>query len=205
MRTDSIDTPWGTARVHLDEPEGQPRLLLVLGHSAGGGIDAPDLRAVRDAALRLGAAVARVEQPYRVAGRRAPAPAGHLDEAWASVVARLRAMPAYGPVPLVAGGRSSGGRVACRTARQVGAAAVVALAFPLRPPWRPGASRADELADAGVPVLVVSGESDPFGVPDPGDLGGDLTVHTLAGEAHDLSRDPVAVGEVVARWLGRVR
>ena len=193
-----VDTVRGPARVHLDEPTGPARLSLVLGHGAGGSVDAPDLLAVRDAALGIGAVVARVEQPYRVAGRRAPVPARQLDEAWIEVVASLRGTARYAGPPLVVGGRSSGGRVACRTARTTGAVAVVALAFPLRPPRRPEVTRTDELRGAGVPVLVVTGERDPFGIPEPED---DVAVRTLAGEAHALSRNPAVVGEIVVEWL----
>lgn len=193
-----VETPRGVARVHLDEPNGPQRLLLVLGHGAGGSVDAPDLCAVRDACVDVGVAVARVEQPYRVAGRRAPAPAAHLDEAWTAVVGSLRGMPEYAELPLVVGGRSSGGRVACRTARSLGAAAAVALAFPLHPPHASGRSRVDELRGSGVPVLVVSGERDLFGVPE-GEPG--IRVVTMPGETHALSRDPAAVAETVAGWL----
>lgn len=170
----------------------------MLGHGAGGGVDAADLRAVRDAALARGVAVARVEQPYRVAGRRAPPPATHLDEAWRAVVRALRDDPALREVELVAGGRSSGARVACRTAGAVSAAAVLALAFPLHPPGRPERSRAQELQAAAVPVLVVNGDRDPFGVPDeaPG-----VDVRVLPGERHALDRDPVAVGDLVGSWV----
>ncbi|HVB26441.1 MAG TPA: alpha/beta family hydrolase, partial [Mycobacteriales bacterium] len=126
-------------------PASAPRTLVVLGHGAGGGIDAVDLTAVTDALVRAGHAVALVVQPYRVAGRRAPAPAAQLDVAWIAVCAELRSLPGFGaPVPLVVGGRSSGARVACRTAAASGAAAVLALAFPLHPPARPAASRRAE-------------------------------------------------------------
>src|SRR5262249_59758590 len=84
-----VDTRRGPARVHADDPVGEPRGVLVLGHGAGGGITAPDVVAVTEEAVRLGLAVRRVEQPYRVAGRRAPPPAGHLDEAWLAVLAGL--------------------------------------------------------------------------------------------------------------------
>ncbi|MQA84823.1 MAG: alpha/beta hydrolase [Streptosporangiales bacterium] len=194
-----IETPRGPARVHLDLPPAAPRVLLVLGHGAGGRVDAPDLRAVRDATLDIGAVVARVEQPYRVAGRRAPAPAAHLDEAWTAAVTFLSGDSSYADLPLAVGGRSSGARVACRTARLLGARAVVALAFPLRPPSRPDRSREHELRGAGVPVLVVNGEQDSFGVPE---ADGGVTVRTLPGETHALSKDPAAVGETVVRWLG---
>ncbi|MEU5787703.1 alpha/beta family hydrolase [Micromonospora purpureochromogenes] len=192
---DEIDTPRGPARVETDLPAGPPVALLVLGHGAGGDVDAPDLLAVRDAAVGAGVAVARVTQPYRVAGRRAPAPAGHLDEAWTAVVAGLRT--GHPDVPLLVGGRSSGARVACRTAAAVGAAGVVALAFPLHPPGRPERSRAAELL-TGLPTLVVNGDRDPFGVPD-----ADASVRVVVrpGERHDLRKDPAAVATAVLAWL----
>ncbi|TMM42602.1 MAG: alpha/beta hydrolase [Actinobacteria bacterium] len=190
-----VPTPFGPALVALDRPAGPARSLLVLGHGAGGGVDAPDLLAVRAAVLAASVTVARVTQPYRVRGRRAPAPAGQLDEAWTTVVSTLSAEAPH----LILGGRSSGARVACRTARALGAAGVVALAFPLHPPGRPDRSRADEL-DTGVPTLVVNGDRDPFGMPEPGP-GIDLCVRP--GERHDLRRDPAAVGTAVLAWLVR--
>lgn len=194
--SDEIDTPRGPARVDTDLPAGPPTTLLVLGHGAGGGVDAPDLLALRDAAVAGGVAVARVTQPYRVAGRRAPAPAGQLDEAWTAVLAGLRER--HPTVPrLVVGGRSSGARVACRTAVAVGAAGVVALAFPLHPPGRPERSRAAELV-TGLPTLVLNGDRDPFGVPGPGPT---VRVVVRPGERHDLRRDPSGTAELVLGWL----
>lgn len=195
-------TPRGAAELELTLPAGAPSALLALGHGAGGGVDAPDLRAVRGAALDAGLAVVRVTQPYRVAGRRAPAPAAQLDQCWTAVLAALRAdqhRPELAEVPLVVGGRSSGARVACRTAAALGAAAVVALAFPLHPPGRPEKSRADEL-DGAVPTLVVNGDRDPFGVPRerPG-----VTVVLRPGERHDLKGDPGAVADAVLGFLRR--
>ena len=129
-----IDTPHGPARAHLHAPrDGEPRAALMLGHGAGGGIAARDLQAVTAAARELGFAVALVEQPYVVAGRRSPAPAHQLDAAWLAVVEHLRAGELAG-LPLVTGGRSSGARVACRTAAAAGAAGVLCLAFPVHPP-----------------------------------------------------------------------
>jgi predicted alpha/beta-hydrolase family hydrolase len=207
-----VATPRGTARVDLDHPADPPLSLLVLGHGAGGGVDAPDLCALRDAARAVGVCVARVTQPYRVAGRRAPAPAGHLDEAWLAVLAALRAgerrgaagIPLLAGLPLVVGGRSSGARVACRTARAAGAAGVVALAFPLHPPGRPDTSRAAELA-TGLPTLVVNGDRDPFGVPDPDVTSAptELEVRVIPGARHDLRRDPGGAARLVIGWLAR--
>ncbi|WP_027342745.1 alpha/beta hydrolase family protein [Hamadaea tsunoensis] len=190
-----IDTPRGEARVEISRPAGTPASLLVLGHGAGGDVQAADLQAVRAAALAANVTVALVTQPYRVAGRKAPAPAGHLDEAWLAVLAALD----EGDLPVVTGGRSSGARVACRTAKAVGAAGVVALAFPSHPPGKPEKSREDELV-TGCPTLVVNGDRDPFGVPGKR-RGVDLVV--LSGEGHDLRKDATAVGSAVLVWLRR--
>ncbi|MEH0822939.1 MULTISPECIES: alpha/beta hydrolase family protein [unclassified Micromonospora] len=192
---DEIDTPRGPARLRFDPPAGGAA-VLVLGHGAGGDVDAPDLTAVRDAVLAAGAGVALVTQPYRVSGRRAPAPAGHLDEAWTAVLAELRRR-ARRVRHWVVGGRSSGARVACRTAVAVGAAGVVALAFPLHPPGRPERSRAGELL-TGLPTLVVNGDRDPFGVPEPGP---GIEVVVRPGERHDLRGDPAGTAAVVRDWL----
>ncbi|MEO3868150.1 alpha/beta family hydrolase [Nonomuraea sp. B12E4] len=192
-----VMTPRGPAQVEIDEP-GDPRLLLVLTHGSAGGVDAPDLLAVRDAALGVGAVVARVTQAFRVAGARAPGSAARQDEAWEVVLKELRARRPE--LPLVQGGRSNGARVSCRTARAVGAAAVVALAFPLHPPGKPERSRADELRGAGVDVLVVNGDRDPFGIPDAADA---ARLVVLPGEGHDLKRDPARVGGIVAEWITR--
>ncbi|TDD76608.1 alpha/beta hydrolase [Actinomadura darangshiensis] len=190
-----VSTAHGPAEVTLDEVA-DPAFLLVLTHGSNGGVDAPDLLAVRAAALGLGGAVARVMQPFRLAGRRAPGSPVKQDEAWLEVIGALRER--FGDVPLVQGGRSNGARVACRTAADAGAAGVVALAFPLHPPGRPEKTRVDELRGAGAEVLVVNGDRDPFGVPGKGDA---AEVAVLAGERHDLGKDPAAVGRVVEPWL----
>lgn len=190
-----IETPRGPAKAVVTDPAGPVRALLVLGHGAGGGVDAPDLMAVHDAAVAAGVRVALVTQPYRVAGRRAPAPAGHLDEAWTAVVRALHVPP----LPLIVGGRSSGARVACRTATALGAAGVLALAFPLHPPGKPEKSRAGELP-AAVPTLVVNGDRDPFGVP----VGaGPVEVVVRPGAVHDLRKDLPGTATIVAEWLRR--
>lgn len=193
-------TAHGAAEVTVDEPRAAEgaAFLLVLTHGSNGGVDAPDLLAVREVALGLGGAVARVLQPFRKAGRRAPGSAARQDEAWLEIVKLVR--DRFGDVPLVQGGRSNGARVACRTAREAGATGVVALAFPLHPPGRPEKSRADELRGAGVDVVVVNGDRDPFGVPDAADA---AEVVVLPGERHDLNKNPAAVGEAVEPWLRR--
>lgn len=192
-----MNTPRGDARVEIHKAagRGKAKSLLALGHGAGGDVDAPDLTVVRDAAVAAGVTVALITQPYRVAGRKAPAPAGQLDEAWLAVIAGLPQGS-----PLIFGGRSSGARVACRTALAGGAKGVIALAFPLHPPGKPERSRDEELRSCGVPALVVNGDSDPFGVPRKG-KGVDLVV--IPGARHDLRKDLPAVAEAAVGWLRR--
>ena len=193
-----VDTPHGLARAHVHRA-GEPLAALVLGHGAGGGFGARDLLVVTDLARELGVSVVHVEQPYLVAGRRSPAPAHQLDTAWITVVEHLRAGPLEG-LPLVAGGRSSGARVACRTAAQTGATAVLCLAFPLHAPGRPEKTRAGELDAVAVPVLVVQGESDPFGMPAAAP-GRELVI--VKGN-HSLKSDLEGVAAAVGDWLRRV-
>lgn len=193
----AADTPHGTAWIDLDRPR-NATALLALGHGAGGTVDAPDLVAVRDAAVAAGIAVARITQPYRVAGRRAPAPAHQLDAAWLAAVTAVRARRGLRSLPLVVAGRSSGARVACRTAAAAGAVAVVALAFPVHPPGRPEKSRLDELDAVAVPVLVVQGDRDAFGLPPeaPG-----RRVQVVPGADHSLARDTARTADAVVRFL----
>lgn len=195
-----VATPHGPARVTVHpavDPVPAPAVLL-LGHGAGGGFAAPDLRAATAAALTLGVHVAQVDQPYRVAGRRAPAPAAQLDAAWLAVVAAVRA--ALPGLPLLVGGRSSGARVACRTASAADAVAVLCLAFPVHPPGRPEKDRLAELAMPAVPVLVVQGQRDPFGRPPPAP-GRELVL--LAGD-HSLKADLPGLAAAVTSWLRSV-
>lgn len=220
-----IDTEYGSARVHLHRAGGRARTggprraggsgrtgedretrgdgsasggargLLMLGHGAGGGVGAPDLRTTTAVAIEAGWHVALVEQPYRVAGRKAPAPARHLDTAWTQVAAWLGEGDFAG-LPLVVGGRSSGARVACRTAAGMSAVGVLCLAFPQQPP-RDRPSRLPELDGAGVPVLVVQGERDRFGMPPPAP---GRTIVVVPGD-HGLKKDQRAIGDAVRAWL----
>jgi uncharacterized protein len=203
----TIVTTEGDAQARVTTPDGVPPGALMLGHGAGGGVDAPDIRTAAQAARAAGWAVALVEQPYRVAGRRSPVPAPRLDSAWQQVAAALRA--ASGPLRdcgrLVTGGRSSGARVACRTAAQTGSIGVLCLAFPLQPPARAGAttrapSRQSELDGAGVPVLVLQGRSDRFGLPR-ASRALHREVVRVDGD-HGLKRDHAAIAAAITRWLG---
>jgi predicted alpha/beta-hydrolase family hydrolase len=198
MTTAVIDTPRGPARAEL-HCAASGRAALLLGHGAGGGIGAPDLVAATRGATAAGVHVALVEQPYRVAGRRAPAPAGQLDEAWLAVVDDL-ADRWFADLPLVFGGRSSGARVACRTADDGDAVAVLCLAFPLHPPGKPEKTRQPELDGVSVPVLVVQGENDAFGRPAPAHH---REVLVMAGD-HSLKADAKGVSKAVEEWLARV-
>ena len=191
-----LPSPSGTAWADIDRPDGDPSGVLFAGHGAGGGVEAPDVRAARDGALAARFVVARITQPYRVAGRRTPPPAPRLDEAWLAVTRTLSEQ--LGELPAVHCGRSSGARVACRTAALSAAVAVVALAFPLHPPGRPERSRLEELQLPQVPVLVVQGERDTFGVP-PSAPGRQVVI--IPGDTHSLKKNPRAVAEAVALFL----
>jgi predicted alpha/beta-hydrolase family hydrolase len=190
-----IDTPHGPARA-LVQPAAERVGALVLGHGAAGGFGAPDLVTATKVALELGFTVALVEQPYLVAGRRSPAPAAQLDAAWTAAVERLRGSELDG-LPLVVGGRSAGARVACRTARQAGAVAVLCLAFPVHAPGRDYKTRLPELDAVTLPTLVVQGNRDPFGMPPPGP---NRTVVPVNGN-HTLKSDLDSVAAAVRDWL----
>lgn len=193
-----VETPHGRAKVHL-HPAPAARAALVLGHGAAGGVTSRDLVTVTGVAHAEGISVVLVEQPYRVAGRRSPAPAHQLDTAWSAVIDQLRAGELRG-LPLIVGGRSSGARVACRTADATGAIGVLCLAFPLRPPRRsgtPAASRLSELDAVTIPTLVVQGARDPFGIPPEAPR---RTV-VQVGADHSLRTDLDAVAAAVRAWL----
>jgi predicted alpha/beta-hydrolase family hydrolase len=194
-----VETPHGQARAHLHLAD-DPSAALILGHGAGGGVTSPDLVTATEVARSEGVSVALVEQPYRVAGRRSPAPSRQLDASWTAVVDHLRAGELRG-LPLVVGGRSLGARVACRTSAATGAVALLCLAFPLQPPRRSGAaaapSRLSELDAVTVPMLVVQGSGDPFGMPP---ATARRTVVQVPGN-HSLRTDLEAVAAAVRAWL----
>ncbi|MEU4340007.1 alpha/beta family hydrolase [Nocardia sp. NPDC023852] len=192
-----IETSAGPAEIELDQPR-KPAFLLLLTHGSGGGVDAKDLLIVRDSALRLGGAVARVVQPYRVAGRRAPGSVVIQDQAWLEIVAHLRGRKR---IPVIQGGRSNGARVACRTAVAARARGVLALSFPLHPPGKPEKSRREELLAAGsIEVVVINGASDPFGIPDPADA---AEVRVIPGQSHAFRAGFDLIADTVTPWLAR--
>lgn len=155
----TVATPYGDARLHTDRSR-RPVAALALGHGAGGGVDSPDLAALARALPRQGITVFRIEQPWRVAGKKVAPRPQTLDQ---TTVACLNAIRVR--CPLVLGGRSAGARVACRLAASMGAVGCVALAFPLRSATSPDPTRLPELVDVGVPTFVVQGERDRFGYP----------------------------------------
>lgn len=178
-----IDTRHGLAGL-LHSPAREPWAMLVLGHGAGGGADARDLTWLATDLPPLGIDVVRIEQPWRVAGKRVAQRAAVLDEGWLDAVAQLPRSAA-----VIVGGRSSGARVACRTATSIGAAGCLALAFPLRPPWRPEQTRWPELHASGVPTLVVQGDRDQFGAAtDFPELPASIRITSLADADHEFVR-----------------
>ncbi|MFF5575531.1 alpha/beta family hydrolase [Streptomyces luteogriseus] len=204
--TETVETDAGTARITWHEAK-KARLVLAVGHGAGGGIEARDLTALAEVLPAHGVTVARVEQPWRVAGKKlAPAPKT-LDTGWRGIWPAL-ARPG---LPVISGGRSAGARVACRTATELGAHAVLALSFPLHPPGKPEKSRADELLGSGVPTLVVQGGNDPFGKPAEFPEGTYALVEVPYGDhgfavpkRADLSQDEAVavITDAVVEWTG---
>ncbi|MGH3490197.1 MAG: alpha/beta hydrolase family protein [Actinopolymorphaceae bacterium] len=200
-----VDTGEGQARLIYDRAR-HTSATLVLGHGAGGGPDAWDLEVLAAALPAYDISVIRVEQPWRLAGKRVAPNPDTLDRAWTGALNALRTR-----TPLIVGGRSAGARVACRTARRMGALGCVALAFPLHPPGRPDKSRVDELLGAGVPTLVVQGERDAFGRPE--ELPENLDVAIVPGADHEFQvakSAPITqeegltiVAESVAEWIAR--
>jgi predicted alpha/beta-hydrolase family hydrolase len=161
VREQYVETPIGRASISWYEAATPARAIVALGHGSATGVDAPDLQAIAAALPPRGITVALVTQPYRLArhlGVRGPVGSdeGSLDVAWQA----LWPYVAAAGTPLIAGGRSAGSQVACRTAKGLGAAAVLALAYPLR---GPGSSA--ELLSTGLPTLIVQGGRDPYGTP----------------------------------------
>lgn len=201
----TVSTPHGDARLVGDRSR-HPIATLLLNHGAGGGIDAPDLAALAKSLPRQGISVLRLEQPWKVAGKKiAPAPAT-LDAALLAAVNVIRVR-----TPLVIGGRSAGARSAARSARHLGASGCLALAFPLHPPGRPEKSRIDELDGVGLPTMVIQGERDPFGRPEEFPAHHDLAV--VPGADHsfrvprrgDVSADEALaiIVEATLEWIVR--
>lgn len=209
MNTDILtyDTPHGPGRI-VQRRAARPWAALVLTHGAGGGIESHDLQGISKQLPRRGVSVALVEMPWRHAGKRIASSPRILDESFHALANRLRPRS-----PMFVGGRSAGARVACRTGRRLGAVGITALSFPLHPPGRPERSRVDELQAAGLPVLVVQGERDPFGTPTEFPVG--MSFGVVPDADHSL-RVPAKAGlsqqeatqlvvERVYEWIARMR
>jgi predicted alpha/beta-hydrolase family hydrolase len=151
---DLVPTPVGTAGLTWHPAHGPARAVALLGHGTATGVEAPDLQALAAALPRQGVTVALVTQPYRLSRWPTGSDEASLDAAW-SALWPLAAGPG---LPVISGGRSAGSQVACRTAGQLGAHAVLALAYPLLGPGSP-----TELLATGRPALVIQGALDPFG------------------------------------------
>lgn len=192
-----VATAAGPGWIALTRPP-KARAVLALTHGAGGGVGSPDLKAVREAAVAAGVAVALITQPYRVAGKATPPRPPVQEPPWIELIAALRSRRGFGSLPLITGGRSNGARLACRTATETGAAAVVCLAFPLHPPGRPEVSRLDELEIPTVPVLVVQGDRDSFGMPAPAP-GREVVV--IPGADHALKKGVATTAESVVSFV----
>jgi predicted alpha/beta-hydrolase family hydrolase len=192
-----IETAVGPGWISLDRPP-KATAVLALTHGAGGGVASKDVLAVREAVFAAGVAVALITQPYRVAKKATPPKPPAQDPPWLELIAALRRRRGFGALPLVTGGRSNGARLACRTAALCGASGVVAMAYPLHPPGKPEVSRLPELETPDVPVLVVQGDRDPFGMPTAAP-GRELVV--IPGADHALAKDVGAVAQAVLSFL----
>lgn len=155
-----IDTPHGPGRL-VTYRSRATRATLLLSHGAGNGIDTRDLLGLAESLPRQGISVMLFEQPWKVAGRKVATAPPTLDVGLTAAASYLRTR-----TPLVVGGRSAGARSAARTARSLGAAGCLALAFPLHPPGHPEKSRLPELLSSKVRTLVVQGERDSMGRPE---------------------------------------
>ena len=197
-----ILTSAGPGWISLERPA-KATAVLALTHGAGGGVGSADLRAVRDAATAQGVAVALITQPYRVAGKATPPRPTIQEPPWIELVEALRRRRGLGSLPLIIGGRSNGARLACRTANVLGASAVVALAYPLHPPGKPEISRLDELEEPDVPVLVVQGDRDSFGMPP---AGSGRRIVVIPGADHALKKGVATTAEAVINFVmsGRI-
>lgn len=187
-----LATPYGEARLVTDRAR-SPVATLLLSHGAGNGIDTRDLEALARDLPRNGITVVRLEQPWKVAGRKVATPPATLDAGLTAAAAGLRLH-----TPLVVGGRSAGARSAARCARDLGAVGCLALAFPLHPPGRPEKSRLPELRGSGVPTLVIQGERDTMGRPE--SFPADIDLCVVPGADHGLkvpARGPISQDEAM--------
>ena len=197
-----IETPHGMARVHLHTAAEPARAALVLGHGAGGGVGSRDLVAATEAALGEGSRLRSSSSRTASPGGVHPRPPAIWTQHGQRYCADLRDGRSV-RLAVVVGGRSSGARVACRTAAG-GCRRRDLPGVPARPAGRrsgsPPPSRLEELDAVTVPTLVVQGVRDPFGMPPAGPL---RTVAQVLGD-HSLRTDLASISDAVSGWLRRV-
>jgi predicted alpha/beta-hydrolase family hydrolase len=137
------------------------RRLLVLAHGAGAGMSHPFMAKLAEELAGVGMATLRYQFPYMEERRRVPDPPAVLT---ATVVAAVRAAAEAAPgLPLLAGGKSMGGRMTSQAAAEHpldGVRGLVFFGFPLHPPKRPGTKRAEHLAKVTIPMLFLQGTRD---------------------------------------------
>ena len=139
----------------------KPTALYVLAHGAGAGMRHPFMEAIAHRLAARGVGTLRYQFPYMEQGGRRPDPEPVAAAAVRAAAAAGR--EAAGGLPLIAGGKSFGGRMTSRAAAAApleGVAGLVFLGFPLHPAGRPGTSRADHLDQVRVPMLFLQGTRD---------------------------------------------
>ena len=164
--------------------------MLTLAHGAGAGMRHPFMEKLAALLASVGVATLRYEFPYmeQRKSRQDAAPVLHERVAAAAEVARQAAPE----LPLLAGGKSFGGRMTSQAAAEGvlrDVKGIVFFGFPLHPPGRPGTARADHLAKVAVPMLFLQGTRDEFAPldllrPIGESLGSRATLHVIDGADH---------------------
>jgi predicted alpha/beta-hydrolase family hydrolase len=198
----TISTPVGTARLSWFRAD-TPRAVLLMSHGTATGIEAADLQAIASVLPADRITVALMTQPYRVDRNPAVSGEASLDIAWAATWQHI----ARDETPIIAGGRSAGSQVACRTAGELGAVGVVALAYPIR-----GPGSRQELLRTAAPTLIVQGTADPFGTPadyPPLPPAFELVEvpgadHMFGGHSGPASANLLIVTDAVRGWIQRL-
>jgi uncharacterized protein len=168
------------------------RRLLVLAHGAGAGMSHPFMEMLAGELAGVGVATLRYQFPYMEERRRVPDAPAVLT---ATVVAAVRAAAEAAPrLPLLAGGKSMGGRMTSQAAAQNpldGVRGLVFFGFPLHPPKQQGTKRADHLLKVTIPMLFLQGTRDTFADlkllrPVCAKLGARATLHVIETADHSF-------------------
>lgn len=189
----SVTIPQGTTvSASLLRPA-DARLIYVLGHGAGAGMRHPFMEAVAKKLGVRGIATFRYQFPYMEAGRRSPDTQGVLElTTRAAVAAAAHHVP---ELPMVAGGKSLGGRISSHVAATdppLRLRGLIFLGFPLHAPKRPDTKRAEHLGRVAVPMLFLQGSRDDLAdldllVPIVRRLGVNATLHVVEGGDHSFN------------------